>query len=319
MTVAVRLLLALPHLVWLSILSLGALFVAVIGWFAALATGRLPAWCTDFLTLVIRYQTRVYAYVMLLTDAWPPLHLEATDYPVDMRVVGYPLNRAAVLFRIVLALPVYVVSGVASNGWFALSWLFWIICLVLGRSPAGIYEASCAVLRFQIRYQAYLLLLTPAYPSGLFGEQMPLPWLAPAPYGTPAPSAAGVYPDGTLRLSRTGRTWLILILIVGVIAVVGERFPSRQPAPIPGGSTTTSPPVRDLVCPGETPLKLLGCEWGADGGLRSCGSSSRLDRYHRGSGRSQPTTPTAAFQTTDRCASTSQHALLDGLDRPPDP
>src|ERR1039458_8301403 len=48
LTVLVRLILAIPHLVVLYVLGIAAEVVALICWFAALATGRLPAGLADF-------------------------------------------------------------------------------------------------------------------------------------------------------------------------------------------------------------------------------------------------------------------------------
>ena len=43
-TVAFRALLTVPHLVVLIVLGLISVLLAIIGWFAALALGRLPRW-----------------------------------------------------------------------------------------------------------------------------------------------------------------------------------------------------------------------------------------------------------------------------------
>lgn len=54
---AFRLVLAIPHYVVLYVLTLVAQILLVIGWFAALATGRLPTWVFDFVQGVVAYQT----------------------------------------------------------------------------------------------------------------------------------------------------------------------------------------------------------------------------------------------------------------------
>ena len=81
-TVLFRLLLVIPHAIVLYALGIAAEVVAIIGWFAALFTGRLPAFAADYLTGYLRWQTRVHGYVTLLTDVFPPFTLEDADYPI---------------------------------------------------------------------------------------------------------------------------------------------------------------------------------------------------------------------------------------------
>jgi hypothetical protein len=72
----VKWLLAIPHYVVLLFLTLGAIVVVVIAWFAILFTGRFPRGLFDYLVGVLRWQTRVAAYMALLvTDRYPPFRL----------------------------------------------------------------------------------------------------------------------------------------------------------------------------------------------------------------------------------------------------
>src|SRR6202012_23727 len=67
-TVLLRIILTIPQYFVLLFVFLAAIIVVIIGWFAALFIGRLPQWVHQFLTGVVRWQTRVAAYVYLLTD-----------------------------------------------------------------------------------------------------------------------------------------------------------------------------------------------------------------------------------------------------------
>jgi hypothetical protein len=72
----VKWLLAIPHLVVLIVLSIGALFAVVVAWFAILVTGRFPRGLFDFVVGVGRWWLRVEAYAFLLvTDRYPPFSL----------------------------------------------------------------------------------------------------------------------------------------------------------------------------------------------------------------------------------------------------
>ncbi len=72
----VKWLLAIPHLIVLVVLAIGAIFAIVIAWFAILFTGRYPRALFDYVVGVFRWGLRVEAYALLLiTDRYPPFSL----------------------------------------------------------------------------------------------------------------------------------------------------------------------------------------------------------------------------------------------------
>ncbi len=74
----VKWLLAVPHYIVLAVLSIVAVVVVVITWFAILFTGRYPQDLFDFMVGVLRYGSRVAVYAFLLTtDRYPPFRLGA--------------------------------------------------------------------------------------------------------------------------------------------------------------------------------------------------------------------------------------------------
>jgi hypothetical protein len=75
LTVAFRLILAIPQLIVLALLGIALFVVGVIGFFAVLFTGRWPDGLRDFALGVGRWWLRVDAYLVLLTDEYPPLAL----------------------------------------------------------------------------------------------------------------------------------------------------------------------------------------------------------------------------------------------------
>ena len=64
-TVAIRLILAVPHLLALYFLGIAALAVVVIGWLGALVTGRLPRFAATYLSGYLRWYSRAGAYLLL--------------------------------------------------------------------------------------------------------------------------------------------------------------------------------------------------------------------------------------------------------------
>jgi hypothetical protein len=189
LSVAFRLLLALPQVIVLEVLGLAAAVVVFIGWFAALILGRLPEPFARYLCHFTRYAARVYAYIGLLTDRYPPFRLTAPDYPVQLDLWPGRLNRFAVLFRLILAIPASILAGLVFAGWEVLAFFIWLIVLVIGRVPGALFDAITAVIRYYLRLIAYGNLITAAYPWGLFGDQPP-PAGFPAPAGFPTMAAA---------------------------------------------------------------------------------------------------------------------------------
>jgi hypothetical protein len=193
LTVLVRIVLAIPHLIVLYALGIATEVVVVISWFAALFTGRVPTGLAGFMAGYLRWSTRVYAYVFLLTDEYPPFELGDTDYPVHVAVQPGRLNRLAVLFRIILVIPAWLISIALIYGLGTIAiFIIWLIVLISGTMSETLYGAIAAIVRYFTRFYGYVLLLTGTYPKGLFGDE-PGPdgtapaWAAPAT-GGPASS-----------------------------------------------------------------------------------------------------------------------------------
>lgn len=65
----------LPHLVCLYGLSIAGFLVMVVAWFAVVINGNYPRPLWDFMVGVYRWQSRVTAYMICLTDEYPPFSL----------------------------------------------------------------------------------------------------------------------------------------------------------------------------------------------------------------------------------------------------
>lgn len=76
LTVGFRLFLVLPHLVVLWVLGIAWGVTTLVAWFAILFTGDYPARLYEFAVGVLRWNTRVEAYILLLRDEYPPFSLE---------------------------------------------------------------------------------------------------------------------------------------------------------------------------------------------------------------------------------------------------
>ncbi|MGW2563586.1 DUF4389 domain-containing protein [Streptomyces sp. NPDC001514] len=203
-TVLLRWLLLIPQFIAVFFLGVAAFFVMVVGWFAALFTGRLPESIASFLSDYLVYATRVYASAMLLVDAYPPFAFHAPGHPVQVEVHPGELNRLAVLFRIILVIPAAVVEYLVTAGWYVICFIFWLLVLILGRVPRPVFEATAATARYAMRVSAYVMMLTAAYPKYLFGDE-----------ARPAEQPRSA--TRPLLLSGAGKTLVVLFLVLGVL------------------------------------------------------------------------------------------------------
>jgi hypothetical protein len=84
LTVGFRPIIALPHIVMLWFLGVAWAFTTIIAWFAILFTGAYPPSLYGFGIGVMRWSTRVEAYLLLLHDEYPPFSLDAPALELEV-------------------------------------------------------------------------------------------------------------------------------------------------------------------------------------------------------------------------------------------
>lgn len=162
----IKWLLALPHYIVLLFLGIGALFVILIGFFAVLFTGKWPRGLWDYLTGVNRWAMRVTAYVLLLTDQYPPFSLEDDPgYPVRVEF-DYPetVNRWRPLVQWLLAIPYLIVAGILLYVAEIVAFIAIFVILFTAKLPQGMFNLIVNPLRWQLRGNAYGGWLVTRYP-----------------------------------------------------------------------------------------------------------------------------------------------------------
>jgi Domain of unknown function (DUF4389) len=165
LTVFFRLLLALPHLVWLTIWAIAAYLVLIVNWVATLIRGVSPQPLHRFLATYLRYQTHVYAYLFLIANPFPSFTGRAGGYPVDPSIEARrKQNRWTVLFRLLLAVPALLIGSAYGGLLLAVAFLGWFASLATGRLPLGMRNAGALALRYTAQATGYELLLTDSYP-----------------------------------------------------------------------------------------------------------------------------------------------------------
>ncbi len=165
LTVFFRLLLAVPHLVWLALWGIVAFFAAIGNWFATLFTGTAPAGLHSFLARFLRYGVHVFAYLNLVGNPFPGFAGAEGSYPIELRVAERAVqNRWTVGFRLVLVLPAILIASAYNALVFTIAFLGWFASLFTGRMPLGLRNAGALGLRYQAQAYGYLFLVTGSYP-----------------------------------------------------------------------------------------------------------------------------------------------------------
>ena len=191
LTVAFRLVLALPHLILVggvvaSVWSLGsndlvslsgntgilgaiAWVLAIVSWFTIVLSGEHVAGIREFTMFVLRWRARSIAYSMLLVDDYPPFG--DAPYPVSLTIVDPPgpRNRLTVGLRLLLVIPHGIALFFVTLGWWITSVVGWFAILITGSYPGGLYIFAAGALRWTLRVEAYLLLLVDEYPPFSLG------------------------------------------------------------------------------------------------------------------------------------------------------
>jgi len=191
-TVAFRIVLAVPVLLLLTVLVrfgvdiYGAFYppllfgsinllaaAALLGWFYAVARGRMPRGLRDLIAYALSYGAQAWAYLLLLSDRYPssdpltaigplptradPVRAEVSD---DLR-----RSRLTVFFRLPLVVPHLVwllLWGVVALGAAILNW---VATLFTGVSPRSLHRLLAAYLRYQFHVSSYLYLTGNPFPG----------------------------------------------------------------------------------------------------------------------------------------------------------
>jgi hypothetical protein len=162
----VRWLLAIPHFIALTFLGFGAFVVLVLSWFAVLFTGIYPRGMFDFMVGVQRWGTRVGAYVLFLTDQYPPFSLaDDPSYPVRLEI-DYPerIARWRPLVQWILVYPVTIALYLFLFLSFFATLFGWFAILFTGRLPQRFFDTNVVMLRWSTRHNVYAYWMTDQYP-----------------------------------------------------------------------------------------------------------------------------------------------------------
>jgi Domain of unknown function (DUF4389) len=197
LTTFFRWLLVIPHAIVLAFYAIAAAVVVIIAWFALVFTGRWPRGMYDFVAGFFRYATAVHGYFYLLTDDYPPFGPDVDSYPVRLNIAApqEQYSRLKVLFRIILAIPPYIIAYAMNIVMQVGAFLAWFAIVVLGRQPKGLQDMIVLGMSYQQRAYAYMALLAEDWPP--FTDDTTRRVEEPASFGAlpSTPPAAGSAPE----------------------------------------------------------------------------------------------------------------------------
>lgn len=167
----VQWILAIPHLLVVSVLTTLRHLLTAISFFTVLFTKRIPRTLFDTIAMTHRYEWRSVSYALSLHEKFPPFDFQPSandDGGASHTTLAfaYPdeLSRWQPLYKWFLAIPHYVALVAL---WIAS--VFVIVfglgaVVVTGRYPVRARDFLVGVSRYGLRVQAYVGLLTDQYP-----------------------------------------------------------------------------------------------------------------------------------------------------------
>ena len=108
-TTAIRIILAIPHLILYGLWQRVAQLAAVVQWFICVFTGKRNKAIWDFSVAAEAYGSRVGSYAGLLHDVFPPFLTEQGAVPSRYSLeYDESVNRLTVALRIIWAIPALI-------------------------------------------------------------------------------------------------------------------------------------------------------------------------------------------------------------------
>jgi hypothetical protein len=163
--------LAIPHLMIASALRSLRQVLTLISFFTVVSTEQIPRPLFDVIVMTYRYEWRAMSYALFMHEDYPPFDFElsSTDDGVEPHTslsLVYPehLERWKPLYKWFLAIPHYfVLAALAIGSVLGIVGGFFAV-IVTGEYPTGIRVYLVSAYRYALRVEAYVGLLTDAYP-----------------------------------------------------------------------------------------------------------------------------------------------------------
>ena len=125
----------------------------------------------NFMIMNQRYTARTAGFMIGLTEDYPPFNFDTTaddpgDHSIQLSVQADldGRNRLTVFFRLIMIIPLVVVSYIYMLIASVIAFLAWFAVLFTGRYPAGMRNFMIGISRYMTRVNVYGTLITDEYP-----------------------------------------------------------------------------------------------------------------------------------------------------------
>ncbi len=169
---------ALPHYFILLFVGLWGAILRFVAFWVVLFTGRYPKSMFDYQVGLLKWNLRLYARLLNVSDGYPAFGISALDEHTSIEVT-YPerISRALVILRALFgAFYVYLPHGfiLMFRGMFVriLVLLAWFIVLFTGKYPPSFHNWVVGQVRWSTRVSLYMYYLTDKYPP-FTGDELP--------------------------------------------------------------------------------------------------------------------------------------------------
>lgn len=162
LTTFFRFFMAIPAMLFGIVLGIAYMFTLTFAWFAVVFTAKYPDGLYNFNAGVIRWSTRLNAYMTLVTDAYPPFSIgEENSYPVRLNIAPpKPVySRLHAFFRGITAIPSMIVAYVLLLVAQLVSIGAWFSIVFTGKTSVGMQNLINWGLAYQAKFNGYYGLL----------------------------------------------------------------------------------------------------------------------------------------------------------------
>jgi hypothetical protein len=127
---------------------------------------KYPKWWFDYYVMLLKFFSRIFSYLTLLTDVYP-----STDEEQNVHIdIPYPdakkdLSQGLPLIKWFLAIPHYIVLFFVGCAAVICDIIIWFAILFTGYAPKGLFDFIVGFYRWTVRVEAYAIFqFTNKYP-----------------------------------------------------------------------------------------------------------------------------------------------------------
>jgi hypothetical protein len=163
-----RLLLAIPILLIFFLVGEAVILSTLL---MVLFRRKYPKWWFDWNLELLKFESRIDAYILLLRDEYPSTDEEqAVHLEIPYPDASQELNRWLPLVKWLLAVPHYIVLFFLIIIALIVAIISWFAILFTGRYPVSLFNFEVGVVRWGNRVYAYaFMLVTDRYPPFRLG------------------------------------------------------------------------------------------------------------------------------------------------------